>query len=356
MPADEAPTQGWQLPDRRSLWDSLSGSIDCYVTVIDSDCRVRSLNQVATGFEPTGIVGRSVFDFMPESERGRVRPFYEEVFREGHAVAFDMVAVTDEGVEVPYSVRAAPVFDDGRVVAAVLTSHDRRTLLDTEASLHAERLVLQRLLETQERERRVVSYEIHDGLAQYLASLSMLLEACGHAIDSQAGITGALRRDLTEARRMVRLAIDESRRLINGLRPPMLDELGILAAVESLVHDARAGGLRVEYLHPDAVIEPEPDVATALFRIVQESLSNIRKHAGATHVVVAIEPCGEGDLSVEVRDDGVGFAPDTIPEGGFGLEGMRQRARLFGREASIESSPGRGTRVRVDLPTKVPRR
>jgi len=353
MPLDDDSAAAWKMPDKRHLWDSLSGSIDCFVTVIDVDCRLRSLNQVAAGYDPTGLVGRSVFDFMPDFEVERVRRCYDEVFHRGHSVAFDMITVNEEGLRVPYSVRAAPVFEGDRVVAAVLTSHDQRTLLATEASLHAERQVLRKLLETQERERRVVSYEIHDGLAQYLASASMLLEACGHAIDSGAGGTPSVRRDLAEARRVVGAAIDEARRLINGLRPPMLDELGIIAAVESLVEETRASGLAVDYHHPGSVTEPEPDVATALFRIVQESLSNIRKHAAATSVVVTIQPHGGEALSVEVRDDGVGFAHESVPAGSFGLEGIRQRARLFGREAAIESGTGRGTTIRVVLPTNV---
>ena len=356
MPSGDATIEAWQMPDIRHLWDSLSGSIDCYVTVIDAECRVRSINQIAAGFDPTGLIGRSAFDFMPDFEVERVRRYYAEVFQEGRSVAFDLITIAEDGTRIPYSVRAAPVFDGGRVVAAVLTSHDQRTLLATEASLYAERQVLQKLLETQERVRRVVSYEIHDGLAQYLASASMHLEAFGHALDSGNGMTPAVRQDLAEARRVVRMAIDEARRLINGLRPPMLDELGIVAAVESLVDEVRAGGFVVDYQHPGSVTELGPDVATALFRIVQESLSNIRKHAGATHVCVAIEPQGAGELAVEVSDDGVGFALDRVPARSFGLEGIRQRARLFGREALIESVAGKGTKVRVVLPTRGPGR
>ncbi len=348
--SDDGPADGWRLPDPRRLWDSLSGSIDCFVTVIDPDCRIRSLNQVATGFDPTGLIGRSVFDFMPPSEVERVRRHYDNIFGAGQSIAFDLLTIDDGGALVPYSVRGAPVFNGDRVVAAVLTSHDQRTLLATEASLRAERQVLRRLLETQERERRIISYEIHDGLAQYLTSATMLLEACSHSIESEGLRAEPLLRDFVEARRVLRLAIDESRRLINGLRPPMLDELGILAAVESLIDEARANGLGVDFLHPLAIPEIEPDVATALFRIVQESLSNIRKYARATSVRVTIESNGPGEVMAEVVDDGVGFAVDRVPSGSFGLEGIRQRARLFGREAVIESVAGMGTRIMVALP------
>lgn len=93
-----------------------------------------------------------------------------------------------------------------------------------------------------------------------------------------------------------------------------------------------------------------PEVATALFRIVQESLSNVRQHAGARRVRVAVAAAPEGCVGVEIADDGVGFDPRVAAEEGFGLEGIRQRARLFGREATVSSVPGGGTRIAVTLP------
>jgi len=233
-------------------------------------------------------------------------------------------------------------------VAAVLTAHDQRRRLADEAALRAERAALRALLETLERERRVISYEIHDGLAQSLASAALHLDACAHGL--AAGVpASASRKEVAAARQGVGAALEEARRLINGLRPPMLDELGMVAALESLVIEARAAGIEVDFDHAPDLPEVAPQVATAIFRIVQESLSNVRRHSGAGRARVGVGMEG-GGVALEVADDGVGFDPSGVGERGFGLEGIRQRARLFGREALVESAPGRGTRIRVTLP------
>lgn len=346
----EACSSPWRTPDPARLWESLATSIDCFVTVIDPDLRVRAVNQVAEGFEPAGIIGRSILEFIHPDDVDRVSAEYARMFVDRSSVAIDMLVVDERGRVASYSVRGAPVVEEGRVVAAVLTAHDQHALAASEASLREERGALRALLDTLERERRMISYEIHDGLAQSLASAAMHLDASIHAL----GAAGppALARDLREARRGVTAAIEEARRMINGLRPPMLDELGIAAAVESLVLDARAAGLRVDY----RAVEPLPamasEVAISVFRIVQESLSNVRKHAAATTARVAVEPAGPGDaeVRVEVSDDGVGFDPAAVAGKGFGLEGIRQRARLLGREVTITTRRGGGTRVEVVLP------
>ncbi len=352
MPQGERLAIPWRMPSSQVLWDALSASIGCFVAVIDPEYRVRSINRIDPGCDATGVIGRSVFEFMPAAESARVRPHVEEVFSQGKSVALDLTLVDDGGQTIVSSIRASPVIEEGRVVAAVLTSHGQRQQSSTELALRAERKGLRRLLQTQEAERQMVSYEIHDGLAQYLTSASMHLEACGHALDSLPALTDSFRSDFAAAQRLVGSAIAESRRLINGLRPPLLDELGIIEAVNGLLDEMAASGVAVEYVHPPHLPELASDVATALFRIVQESLSNIRKHARAGRVRVALLACGDSDVSVEVSDDGVGFSPEAILSGCFGLEGIRQRARLFGREATIESGLGRGTRVSVVLPLK----
>ncbi|NDC53501.1 MAG: sensor histidine kinase [Planctomycetia bacterium] len=227
---------------------------------------------------------------------------------------------------------------------------DTRALRETERAFRAERQALRQLLRTQERERQLVSYEIHDGLAQFQAGAVMYLESCLHGLEALddprlADVTGAC----AEGLRLLRAAADEARRLIDGLRPPLLDELGIEEAVESLVQELRSVVTDVEFVHPHPLGHIDPDVATTAFRIVQESLSNVRKHARARRVRVALEPLA-GDLALSVSDDGAGFDPEAVPEDRFGLEGIRQRARLFGREAAITTAPGRGTRIDVALP------
>jgi signal transduction histidine kinase len=342
------------LPDVRLVWTALVGSVDCYVAVIDRQRRILFLNRCAEGYDSVqATIGTDLLDYIPQASQELVRGRIEEVFRDGRTTGYDVTGSDPSGVEACYAVRIAPVFEDGRVVAAVTTALDMRRLSGMEASLVAERTVLRKLIETQERERQLVSYEIHDGLAQYLASALMRLEACSAAL-ATAGpraspALAACEQDCEEGLRLLRAALVEARRLINGLRPPMLDELGIVEAIESLVSDARIEIPEVIFTKPDALPRLPPEVETTIFRIVQEALTNARKHASARRVNVALEPVATSmpgrrgaaftGLRVAVSDDGRGFDPATVPTACFGLEGIRQRARLFGTEASIKTRP-----------------
>lgn len=207
-----------------------------------------------------------------------------------------------------------------------------------------DRALLLRLLEIQERERQLVAYEIHDGIAQYLAGAMMHFQAWEAALGDHHG-----RAELHEGLRLLRAAADESRRLIGGLRPPALDELGIVEAIESLVADARVEVPAIDFRHDLPGLRLPPALETTIFRIAQESLSNIRKHARASTASVLVSRAGDV-VTVCVVDDGQGFDPAAVPADRFGLEGIRQRSRLFGGICRIDSAPGRGTTVESSLP------
>jgi signal transduction histidine kinase len=215
---------------------------------------------------------------------------------------------------------------------------------DTPADVARQQKLLRRLIEIQERERQLVSYEIHDGLAQYLTGAIMHFQAWQATLGDHPGAD-----ELREGMRLLQAAADEARRLIGGLRPPALDELGIVEAIESLVSDARAEIPEVIFDHDLPGERLPPAVETMIFRIVQESLSNARKHAAARTARVEVRRAGDS-IVVRVGDDGCGFDPAAVPEERFGLEGIRQRARLMGGEPSIHSTPGRGTTIEVRLP------
>ncbi len=341
------------LPPVELLWKALTDSIDCFVTVAGPDLRILYLNHVDVGFEQVEqVIGREILEFVAPESREMVRRILLEVFATGRAAFYDVNAVNAQGELTSYAVRASAVEQGGKPVAVVLTAMDARKLRETERALRADRQALRQFIRTQERERQMISYEIHDGLAQYLAGAMMQLETAGHEIRSLdfPGSRKALDA-FDEGVRLVRAATAESRRLINGLRPPMLDELGIVEAIESLVAEAKADVPAVDYVGPAKLARLDANVETALFRIVQESLTNSRKHAKARSAKVVLERRGDDDIAAVVEDDGIGFDTANVPEGCFGLEGIRQRARLFGREATIDSGPGRGTRIEVVLPT-----
>jgi signal transduction histidine kinase len=153
-----------------------------------------------------------------------------------------------------------------------------------------------------------------------------------------------------EGIRLLRESIEQSRRLVSGLRPPVLDEFGVMPAIEHLLEEnRRAMGPTIELLAPDDFPRLARPLENALFRIVQESLSNLRRHSRAERACLEI-CCDNDHVRLAIRDFGVGFDSGGAEHGHFGLRAIRQRARLLGGCAQIESAPGCGTCIRVELP------
>lgn len=208
---------------------------------------------------------------------------------------------------------------------------------------------LSELFQHIEQDRRQTAHELHDGVGQ---SLTLLISGLRSAKICRA--TAECSSRVNEFQRLAEEALAEVRRLSLGLRPSLLDDLGLAPALERLVED-------VKMHHPiDISLDTTAlgrqrlpdDTATIIFRIVQEALSNIIKHSQAHHA--AIYAGNSADyVSVEVSDDGIGIAPELIrhpPAGHLGLSGMRERASLAGGTFVLDSGPRQGTRISVTIP------
>ncbi len=218
---------------------------------------------------------------------------------------------------------------------------------EAQAALERERRSLQHMLRASDHERRLIAYDIHDGLAQQLAGALMQLQTFERLKDEspqQAAVA------YQAGMNMLRQSHFEARRLISGVRPPILDESGIAAAIAHLVHDLTFDrGPKIELRSKVSFGRLAPVLENAVYRIVQEALTNACKHSRSPRVRVSLIQRGEL-VHVEIRDWGIGFQPRCVKKDAYGLEGIRQRARLLGGRTTIRSSPGGGTRVRVQLP------
>lgn len=223
----------------------------------------------------------------------------------------------------------------------------RAQLNEIRASREALSQAQHRLLRSREEERARLARDLHDGPLQGLIGLSMQL---GLLASQRGGLAG-----LNEMRGEVRGLLDELRGVCSQLRPPMLDTLGLAAALRALAEEWSAQtGLPVHLdlpPHSDLPLLPE-EVAVNLYRLTQEALSNIARHAQARRVDIALLKKGEG-IEIIIADDGRGFAPpgnlhDLVSHGHFGLVGLQERVSLIGGNLAIESAPRRGTRIRVE--------
>ena len=208
--------------------------------------------------------------------------------------------------------------------------------------------LLQNIFEKDEHHRQLIAYEIHDGVAQYISAAIMQLEA--FKANPNRNCDTANDPHVNEALRLLREASLETRHLISGLRPPSLDELGIIDSLETLVRDARLEIKDVAFQHSIGNIRLPPQLEVVLFRICQESLTNIRQHARAQYVYVELKKTENGEVSLLIRDDGCGFDMKGHTKDHFGLEGIRQRALYSGGTADIQSEQGAGTTIHVTFP------
>jgi|SRR5450755_908607 len=204
-----------------------------------------------------------------------------------------------------------------------------------------------------DQERNQWARELHDETLQGLAAVRLGLSgALG------TGSRAAMHDAVQESIGLLDQQISGLRALISELRPPELDQLGPTAAIESLARRVAKSGLDVDVNvelgrdHATAARRQTPELETAIFRIVQEALTNAVKNGHARRGVVEVLQ-RKTTIVVEVRDDGVGF-DCTDPTEGFGMLGMRERAELLDGKLEIESSPGRGTVVRATLPVQSP--
>ena len=153
---------------------------------------------------------------------------------------------------------------------------------------------------------------------------------------------------------MLQQAHFEVRRLVAGLRSPILDESGVVEAIAYLVHEeGRDNEPKIDFHNRVEFDRLDPTMENAIYRIAQEGLTNARKYSKSEKIRVSLVQRGKR-IRIEIRDWGVGFNPEAVPQNHFGLEGVRQRAKLLGGKYSIRSTMGEGTRVTVDLPVVLP--
>jgi signal transduction histidine kinase len=237
---------------------------------------------------------------------------------------------------------------------AILTEIGRQAGIAVENSYLYENLryYARRIMQAQESERKRIARELHDDTIQSLIALSRRLEGLVTS-DEQLPETASRRiRDLWQQTDDM---IHRVRQFSHNLRPSLLDDLGLLPTLEELTADMnRQAGLRAEFRVLGERRRLSSEVELTLFRIIQEALSNVRRHSKATEVTTTVE-LTNSIVRVTVQDNGIGFrsptlASDLRAEDGLGLIGMHERARLLGGDLVIDSEPGRGTRVIAEVP------
>ncbi|RPI11640.1 MAG: sensor histidine kinase, partial [Acidobacteriales bacterium] len=235
----------------------------------------------------------------------------------------------------------------------VLAAEKARLVRDLAAREGQIRELAGRMLEVEERERRRISSELHDETGQSLLCIRLQLEMLEAATPENCA---HLKSGLSEARALTESTIVETRRLISALSPAVLQQLGLTAALRQLAARLRQSHQMKLKLHLAPPRELGEQAKTAIYRLVQECLSNVARHSSALNVNISVTSA-DGRIRLCVEDDGVGFRVEeaAAKRGSFGLAGMRERVALLGGKFHVHSQPGQGTRVCIGLPLPVKR-
>jgi PAS domain S-box-containing protein len=343
---------------RQRLAGIIDSAMDAIIT-LDERQRIILFNTTAEslfGCPQNEALGASLDRFIPERFRAS-HPEHIRRFGEGGVVSRRMATqrvvtgVRGTGEEFPIEASISQVRLNGHKYYTVIV----RDVTERARSDEALRRSKEELYEmatvsatAREQEKSRIARELHDELAQALTALRMDVDWLRQR---QASSEGPSTAKLAAMERMLDRSVAATRRIASDLRPLMLDDLGLVPAAQWLVENFRERHgveCRIAIDPPD--LELSDPQATAVFRIMQESLANVARHAGAAHVEVALT-CSDNQIRLRVHDDGHGFDPGKPRNpNSFGLVGLRERAHLVDGVIRIDSAPGRGTSVEVRIP------
>jgi PAS domain S-box-containing protein len=322
----------------------------------DTQCRriyVNSAMQAQFGLPIEKILGGTPLEIsaLPDAQAYSQR--IQSVLRTGQESRMEFRYRDVQGGDHWGDMRLVPEFGlDGTVSSVLAVTRDITERKQMEHHLEESQLLLRQLAArneaAREDERKSLKRELHDELGQYLLALRLGISV----LDIEFGTSNALLQEKTQRLiQVVDSTIKVVRNVVTSLRPAALD-LGIVSALEWLAGDyADRTGIQCALHICEDDIDLDDASATAVFRIVQESLTNIAKHAQASKVEIKLER-NQANYLLEVRDNGRGFDPAIRKEKSFGLVSIRERAMMLGGEVDISSAPGRSTVIRVHIPVR----
>jgi len=318
----------------------LNTAVDAIIT-IDLQGVVRGFNRAAAkmfGYLADEVVGQNIRMLMPEPYASEHDGYLERYLRTGEAhiigVGREVVARRKDGTLFPIDLAVSQVDQLGRFTGILRDLTARRAL---------EREVIECTTVEQQR----IGQEIHDNLGQRLTGAAMLAKALERKLEQRELPEAETARRVTE---QLRLALDEAHRLAHGLQPVDIDPRGLVAALKSLAHEFEATTsikCRVDSAHFTEFSGRH--AATHLYRIAQEALQNVAKHAQASEVMIRIGT-QESQLQLAIEDNGVGLGTGRGRKGGLGLHTMQYRAGIIGAQFNATNASHRGTVIQCILP------
>jgi two-component system, NarL family, sensor histidine kinase UhpB len=320
----------------------------------DRDSRYLAVNTAylkILGVDESTVIGKTPHEIWPKDLADVYMQTDRAVLKSGRRRRYEESRQDPNGNVLWFETIKSPIRDDrGHIIGTVGISRDI-----TERKAESDELIRSRtqlrelssfLQSVREEERARISRELHDELGQTLTATKIELTWLRDRLDASDQLQGKVDRLVS----IVDRSIMDLRRIAANLRPIMLDELGLVSAIKWLTQNsAELTGLDISLTFDREDMNYNGEVSTAAFRIVQEALTNVMRHGEATHASVDVHHAN-GDLLIEIKDNGKGFGPEATRQNRLGLVGMRERANVLGGSVEIGTNPEGGTIVAVHLP------
>ncbi|HEY6806354.1 MAG TPA: PAS domain S-box protein [Pyrinomonadaceae bacterium] len=328
------------------------------VAVFDAEMKLTMTNERAASLygltRARELLGKSLYQFIAPEDRERVRSLIEEMQRNGKLVVFECTGLRCDQTRFDLEMRASLIDDGLASVLTVTTDISQRKLAEKALKVSQEQLraLSAKAQSAREEEGTRIAREIHDELGGALTGLKWELESIDTALTINDGASiPEVRKQIKLMTGLIESTINTVRRISSELRPGVLDDLGLVAALEWHAQQfQKRTGLRIHWESDLEHAQLSLEEATAVFRIFQEVLTNVLRHSRAENVYVKLHEI-ENYLELEVRDDGRGITEDEQRHTrSLGLLGMKERALLVGGEVSIKGTEGKGTTVLVRVP------
>jgi two-component system, NarL family, sensor histidine kinase UhpB len=336
----------------RSLFENSPDAVfvvDLQSVVLDTNSAALRLH----GLERHELLGKNVLELVPPESRTDAGQDFSRL-ASGETQRLEGLSWNKAGQMVPTEMRASRIDYGGRPAVLLHVrdiSEHKRAEDRLRASREQLRALAQRLQSARENERQRIAREVHDGLGQELTSLKIDMAWLGKKLAEAGPPAAAFVEKIESMSGQIDSTIQLVRRITTELRPGVLDALGLVPAIEWQAQEfQKRTGIRCEIAATPATLAPDPDRSTAVFRIFQEILTNVARHAAATHVDIRIAQTGDA-LTLRVNDNGRGITPEEAASpGALGLLGMRERALVFGGQVAVRGLAGDGTTVTVSVP------
>lgn len=335
-----------QLMVEKELSDSIINSLPGIFYLFNKQGRLYRWNmnfETVTGYSRDEIVKLHPLDFFDQSEKDPVLEKIHSVFKNGKDVV-EAGLLTRDHRHIPYLFNGMRIIYEGEPCLMGVGID-----LTEKVKAHNElRQLATHLQHVRENERTRIAREIHDELGQQLTGLKMDVSWLNRKLNHNDPLING---KISEILMLIDETVKTVRRISTQLRPSILDDLGLVAAMEWQCDEfEKRSEIKTEFTSNMSSINLHPDLATGLFRIFQESLTNVSRHAGADRIDATLHYSG-GNLKLEIHDNGIGFNPEEIAgKKTLGLLGMKERTLLMGGKFEITGKPGKGSSVIIEIP------